>query len=217
MKYILFFLLFFLSIIQLDAKHNRHHTRKDKYMKSSKLKDTTNIKKREKTEKPKSSSSPSTPKRKANPSKIVKYADDATGSGYVFGSSGQVLTDSSYRGFKRDHPKQVTNESKKWRHKRVYDCSGLVKKAFEQEGINLPHNADEAWRKTKWQQKGDMKSLPKDKVSILYRRGKDGMKHTAIYCGDGTVIEASGEKKGVIKTKYDSTKWSNWGIPEGLY
>lgn len=62
-----------------------------------------------------------------------------------------------------------------------------------------------------------MKSLPKDKVSILYRRGKDGMKHTAIYCGDGTVIEASGEKKGVIKTKYDSTKWSNWGIPEGVY
>lgn len=59
-------------------------------MKSSKLKDTTNIKKREKTEKPKSSSSPSTPKRKANPSKIVKYADDATGSGlciWLFRSS----------------------------------------------------------------------------------------------------------------------------------
>lgn len=71
MKYILFFLLFFLSIIQLDAKHNHPHTKRDKYMKSSRPKDKTKVKQREKTEKPKSSSSPSTPKRKANPSKIV--------------------------------------------------------------------------------------------------------------------------------------------------
>ena len=62
-----------------------------------------------------------------------------------------------------------------------------------------------------------MSSLPKDKVSILYRRGKDGMKHTVIYYRDGTVVEASGESKGVIKSKYDSSKWSNWGIPDGLY
>ena len=100
---------------------------------------------------------------------------------------------------------------------KVYDCSELVQWAFEQEGIKLPYNADEAWRKTKWHQKGDMSSLPKDKVSIFYRRGKDGVKHTVIYCWDGIIIEESGESKGVIKSKYDSSKWSNWDIPDGLY
>ena len=136
-------------------------------MKSSKPKDKTKNKEKtkdeNKTDKPKNPSNPSNQqKRKSNPSNIVKYANDALGSGYVYGSSGQVLTDSQYMEFKRNHPKEVTNESRKWRHKKVYDCSGLVKRAFEQEGINLPHNADEAWRKTKWSQKGDMKNLPKD-------------------------------------------------------
>jgi cell wall-associated NlpC family hydrolase len=183
-------------------------------MKTSKPKDKTRDKEKEK-DKPKNPSNPQ--KNRSKPSTVVDYATDALGSGYVFGSSGQVLTNSGHRQFKRDHPKEVTNLSKKWKNKRVFDCSGLVLKSFEQIGIKLPHNADEAWRTTKWQQKGDMSNLPKDKVCILYRMGKNKMVHTAIYCGDGTVIEASGEEKGVIRTKYDSSKWKNWGIPEGLY
>jgi len=221
MKYILFFLIFLLSIIQLDAKHHHHHhSGKDKYMKSSKPKDKAKDKEKEKQkekdkDKPKNSSNPQ--KGKSKPSIVVDYAVAALNSGYVFGSDGQVLTTKGHRQFYKNHPNIVTKLSLKWKGKRVFDCSGLVLKSFEQIGIKLPHKADDAWKTTKWQYKGDMSDIPKDKVCILYRKGDKGMNHTAIYCGDGTVIEAAGEKDGVIRSKFDSSKWSNWGIPEGLY
>ena len=219
----MFFLIFLLSIIQLDARHHHHHhSGKDKYMKSSKPKDKTKEKEKEKEkqkekEKDKQKNPTKQQKGKSKASTVVDYAVAALNSGYVFGSDGEVLTTKGHRRFYKDHPDKVTNLSLKWKGKRVFDCSGLVLKAFEPAGIKLPHNADEAWKTTNWQYKGNMSDIPKDKVCILYRKGGNKMGHTAIYCGDGTVIEASGEKNGVIRSKFDSSKWCNWGIPEGLY
>ena len=148
-------------------------------------------------------------------STIVEYAKSKIGCGYIWGTSGQICTqkliDQKVLNGHVD-PKIV----KKWIGKQVFDCAGLVSKAFQQVGIKMATGATSAWKGTSWQSKGSISNYPKDKVCVLYREGSGRMQHTGIYIGNGEFIHASGSKIGVVKEKMPG-KWTHWGIPKGLY
>ena len=150
-----------------------------------------------------------------NASKVVEYAKSKIGCGYIWGSTGQTCTQALINrlaGNGHVDPKIV----KKWIGKQVFDCAGLVSRAFQQVGIRMATGATSAWKGTSWQSKGTISNYPKDKVCVLYREGSGRMQHTGIYIGNGEFIHASGSKTGVVKEKMPG-KWTHWGIPKGFY
>ena len=150
-------------------------------------------------------------------SKIFEYAISKIGCGYIWGGSGQILTENNLKLLKNKYPSFINeNKSKKWIGHQVFDCSGLVKSAFDEISIHIYHGAAIAWENTKWKLKGKIENLPLDKVCILYKKGSKGMIHTGIYLGNGEVVNAKSDYHGVVKEKL-GTLWTHFGIPEGLY
>ena len=149
--------------------------------------------------------------------KIFNYAISKIGCGYIWGGSGQILTEDILTKFKNKYPSFINeNKDKKWLGKQVFDCSGFVKCAFENVGIHISHGATSAWENTKWEMKGELEKLPKDKIAILYRESSTKMCHTAIYLGNREVVDAKGNKEGVVKESLNLS-WTHFGIPFGIY
>ena len=154
-----------------------------------------------------------------NASKVVHFATSKVGCGYIWAGEGQVLTEDLLKQFAKQYPDNVDPDIvKRWLGKNVYDCSGLVMKAFQTINIDLIHNAQSAWANTNWSEKGKISTYPKDRVCILYRYNdsKGKMSHTGIYIGNGKVVHAKGSKDGVVLDTMPST-WTHWGIPKGFY
>ena len=154
-----------------------------------------------------------------NASKVVHYAISKVGCGYLWASSGQKLTESMLNEYAKKYPEHVGKKTcSKWLGKEVFDCSGLVRKAFKTINISLDHNSQSAWTHTNWASKGEIKNYPKDKVCVLYRYDSKykKMKHTGLYIGGGKFVHAKGSKYGVVMERMPFT-WTHWGIPKGLY
>lgn len=103
--------------------------------------------------------------------------------------------------------------------KRAYDCAQLVRWAMDAIGIKLVSGATSQWRETRWMVMGEMDTLPKDQMVILYRRDDDGkMGHTGIALGDGSCVHAKGHDYGVVREGVEAYgRWTHWAVPEGLY
>ena len=218
MKYTLFFILVLLCIIELNAQN--HHLSGSPIKKSDKSRKSTTPEHKEETgtkthekkdQKEKDKGKNDTIPKKTEKQKqkdVIDWVLSKKGSGYAFGSSGQEL--------RRKYGKNFNNNTKKWLYKEVYDSAGLVKKAFEQAGIKLPHGATSSWKNGDWKEKGDIKHMPSNQVCVLYRRGNDGMVHSGIYLGNGNVIEAKGSAYGVVETSLKDGHWTDYAIPKGL-
>ena len=150
---------------------------------------------------------------------IVNFAKSKLGCGYVWSGAGERLTESLLNELAAKYPTHVDkNIVKKWIGKQIYDCSGLVYRAFQQIGITLHHNAERAWKNTKWVQSGPISNYPRDKVCILYKYSSNDQKmvHTGIYIGGNKFIHAKGSEYGVVEERMPN-KWTHYGIPKGLY
>ena len=226
MKYTLFFIFVLLCIIELNAQN--HHLSGSPIKKSDKSRKSTTPEHKEETgtkthekkdQKDKDKGKNDTIPKKTEKQKqkdVIDWVLSKKGSGYAFGSSGQRLTKKLYEELRRKYGKNFNNNTKKWLYKEVYDSAGLVKKAFEQAGIKLPHGATSSWKNGDWKEKGDIKHMPSNQVCVLYRRGSDGMVHTGIYLGNGNVIEAKGSAYGVVETSLKDGHWTDYAIPKGL-
>ena len=148
-------------------------------------------------------------------STIVEYAKSKIGCGYIWGATGQTCSQALINKL-LSNGHVNPNIAKKWIGKQVFDCAGLVAKAFQQVGIKMATGATSAWKVTNWQSKGTISNYQKDKVCVLYKEESGRMQHTGIYIGNGEFIHASGSKIGVVKEKMPG-KWTHWGIPKGLY
>ena len=85
-------------------------------------------------------------------STVVEYAKSKIGCGYIWGTSGQMCTQNLID--QKVHNGHVDpNIVKKWIGKQVFDCAGLVAKAFQQVGIKMATGATSAWKGTSWQSK----------------------------------------------------------------
>jgi cell wall-associated NlpC family hydrolase len=71
---------------------------------------------------------------------------------------------------------------------RGWDCSGMVRWAYQQIGITLPHSAD------KQGHLGKRVSEPvKGDIVVFAYQGSTSFNHAAIYLGDGLIINANRE------------------------
>lgn len=150
---------------------------------------------------------------------IINWCQSQVGNGYVWGGTGQVLTQKQLQQLKRQYPDHVTDAARKWLGKRVYDCATFARNAMKQVGISLVSGASSQWKKTDWAEKGTINNLPIDKVCLVYRQSPSAnpMQHVGVYCGNNIFIDARGTSSGVVKNQLGSYPWTHYAIPKGLY
>ena len=131
-----------------------------------------------------------------------------------------MLTQSILNELINKYPEYVSeSKNSRWLGKQVFDCATFVRSALKEIGISVVSGASSQWKKTKWEAKGTIDTLPKDKVCILYREAPTAnpMQHTGIYLGDGNVMDARGSSSGVVYSALAKYPWTHWAIPQGMY
>ena len=150
---------------------------------------------------------------------LVTYAVNAfnSGWGYVWGTYGDVLTDSLFAYKLEQYPDGVGEYEdfirNHWLGGRTTDCVGLIKgygwynpdtKTIEYGANGMPDiGADQMYRNA--EVSGFMDTMPDIPGLAVWKSG-----HIGVYIGNGEVIEAMGTKYGVIKTKLSERGWKAW-------
>jgi hypothetical protein len=150
---------------------------------------------------------------------LAAYAEQAfeAGWGYVWGTYGDVLTDSLFSYKLEQYPDGVGSYEdfirRNWLGGRTADCVGLIKgygwldpDTLEIEyGTNgMPDvGADGMYNSAAVS--GSMNTMPDVPGIAVWKSG-----HIGIYIGNGKVIEAMGTKYGVVKTNLADRSWSAW-------
>lgn len=150
---------------------------------------------------------------------LVTYAIHAweSGWGYVWGTFGDVLTESLFTSKLNQYPDNVGRYADfiraNWLGGRTTDCVGLIKGYgwLNPEtlaigyGINgmLDVSADGMYNAAAV--KGSIYTIPDTPGLAVWHAG-----HIGVYIGNGEVIEAMGTKYGVVKTKLSDRNWTAW-------
>ena len=154
-----------------------------------------------------------------NADDLVAYAIHAweSGWGYVWGTYGNVLTESLLEYKIRQYPDGVGNRAdtirEKWLGGRTTDCVGLIKGYgwLDPDSLTIGYatngmpdvGADGMYKNA--EVKGSMDSMPDTPGLAVWCSG-----HIGVYIGNGEVIEAMGTSYGVVKTKLDERSWTAW-------
>jgi len=137
--------------------------------------------------------------------------------GYVWGTYGNVLTESLFAYKLRQYPDGVGKYQDfiraNWLNRRTADCVGLIKgygwldasSGTIRYGTNgMPdYGANQMYQSAAV--KGPMSTMPEIKGLAVWKSG-----HIGVYIGGGYVVEAMGTKYGVVKTKVDGRGWQGW-------
>ena len=164
---------------------------------------------------------------------IADYAISKIGCAYIYGGYGEKLCTPAFRkeraGAYPDQRKNIyincpvlsgkqsTCNGCKWHNKQAYDCAQLTRYACKAGGQALVSGANSQWKKTAWDQKGTIGSLPDVPGVILYHINTKGvMSHTGVYVGGGWAVEARAAKYGVVKTLVKDRTWTHWAALPGV-
>lgn len=154
-----------------------------------------------------------------NAADLVRYAENAwrSGWGYVWGSFGNVLTESEFAYKLRQYPDGVGRYQNfieaNWLGRRTADCVGLIKgygwldagSMTIRYGTNgMPDiGADAMYQRASV--KGPISTIPEVPGLAVWRSG-----HIGVYIGNGQVIEAMGTKYGVVRTQMAERNFTHW-------
>lgn len=167
------------------------------------------------------------------------WAEQRVGNPYIYGATGKPCT-VSYREARAAQYPQYADKIRKncprlsqnvpscaecrWCDpetgvgKLAYDCAQFVRWCMNSVGITMVSGANSQWTQTNWVQRGEIDTMPLDRLCIVYRQDDNGkMGHTGIYCGNRTIIHAKGHDYGVVQQDLGVPKFTHWGIPAGLY
>ncbi len=150
---------------------------------------------------------------------LAAYAIQAweNGWGYVWGTYGNVLTQSLFDYKLQQYPDGVGKYAdfirNNWLNRRTADCVGLIKgygwldtQSLEiKYGTNgMPdYGANQMYQSAT--ESGTMDAMPDIVGLAVWKQG-----HIGVYIGNGYVIEAMGTKYGVVKTELSKRSWSGW-------
>ena len=137
--------------------------------------------------------------------------------GYVWGTYGNILTESLFAYKLKQYPDGVGNYKDfihaNWLGRRTADCVGLIKgygwldasSGAIRYGTNgMPdYGANQMYQSAAV--KGDMSTMPEIKGLAVWKPG-----HIGVYIGGGYVVEAMGTKYGVVKTEAAGRGWQGW-------
>ena len=137
--------------------------------------------------------------------------------GYVWGTYGNVLTESLFAYKLKQYPDSVGKYKDfiraNWLGRRTADCVGLIKgygwldasSGAIRYGTNgMPdYGANQMYQSAAV--KGEMSSMPEIKGLAVWKPG-----HIGVYIGNGYVVEAMGTKYGVVRTKVEGRGWRGW-------
>lgn len=154
-----------------------------------------------------------------NSADLVAYAVNAwqSGWGYVWGTVGDVLTESDFRSKLAQYPDGVGKYAdfikSHWVGRRTTDCVGLIKSygwydpasgAIRYGTNGMPDITDDQMY-TAAKEKGPISTMPDIPGLAVWHHG-----HIGVYIGNGEVIEAMGTKYGVVKTKLADRSFTAW-------
>ncbi len=154
-----------------------------------------------------------------NAEDLATYVTHAweSGWGYVWGTFGQVLTESLLESKIRQYPEGVGNYEDviraQWLGGRTADCVGLIKGYgwLDTDTITIRYGtngmpdigADAMYRNASV--KGSIGTIPETPGLAVWKSG-----HIGVYIGNGEVIEAMGTNYGVVKTRLADRNWTAW-------
>lgn len=154
-----------------------------------------------------------------NASDLVVYAIHAweSGWGYVWGTYGNVLTESLFEYKLEQYPDGVgTYEDfikTNWLGGRTTDCVGLIKGygwldpdtlTIEYATNGMPdYGANQMYRSASVS--GTIDTIPEIPGLAVWCNG-----HIGVYIGNGEVIEAMGTRYGVVRTRLADRNWTHW-------
>lgn len=144
--------------------------------------------------------------------KLVEFALEKIGCGYVFGSQGEVMTEERIDELKKihgSHHYDISDNVKasKWIGKECYDCSGLiVAKLLKEKMIEKDYTAQSLFGLCDEKQKTDILS-----GDLCFIKDDDKITHVGIYVGNGYVVEAQGTAYGVAKNELRKRPFNLFG------
>ena len=154
-----------------------------------------------------------------NATDLVTYAVHAweSGWGYVWGTYGNVLTESLLTYKVSQYPDGVGNHESfiraHWLGGRTTDCVGLIKgySWLSPETMTIDYGthgmpdigANQMYYTSR--ESGPISTMPDIPGLAVWHEG-----HIGVYIGGGQVIEAMGTKNGVVKTELAKRNWTHW-------
>lgn len=154
-----------------------------------------------------------------NAADLVTYAIHAWGSGwgYVWGTYGNVLTESLLAYKLEQYPDGVGNYEDliraNWLGGRTTDCVGLIKGYgwLSPETMTIDYGthgmpdigANQMYYNAK--ESGPISTMPDIPGLAVWHEG-----HIGVYIGNGQVVEAMGTRYGVVKTELAGRGWTHW-------
>ena len=154
-----------------------------------------------------------------NATDLVTYAVHAweSGWGYVWGTYGNVLTESLLAYKVSQYPDGVGNHENfiraHWLGGRTTDCVGLIKgySWLSPETMTIDYGthgmpdigANQMYYNAR--ESGPISTMPDIPGLAVWHEG-----HIGVYIGGGHVIEAMGTKNGVVKTELAKRNWTHW-------
>ena len=154
-----------------------------------------------------------------NAADLVTYAIHAweSGWGYVWGTYGNVLTDSLFAYKLEQYPDGVGAYADfiraNWLGGRTTDCVGLIKGYgwLNPETLTIDYatngmpdlGANQMYYSASVS--GPIDTMPDTPGLAVWHDG-----HIGVYIGDGYVIEAMNTKNGVVKTQLEGRGWTHW-------
>lgn len=154
-----------------------------------------------------------------NNTDLAAYAVNAweSGWGYVWGTYGQVLTESLFYSKLQQYPEGVGNYADfiqaNWIGRRTTDCVGLIKgygwlntetMTIDYASNGMPDlGANQMYYNASVS--GTIDTMPDIPGLAVWHDG-----HIGVYIGNGEVIEAMGTRYGVVKTQLEGRGWTHW-------
>ena len=154
-----------------------------------------------------------------NATDLATYAVHAweSGWGYVWGTYGNVLTESLLAYKVSQYPDGVGNHENfiraHWLGGRTTDCVGLIKgySWLSPETMTIDYGthgmpdigANQMYYTAR--ESGPISTMPDIPGLAVWHEG-----HIGVYIGGGQVIEAMGTKNGVVKTELAKRNWTHW-------